>query len=296
MVFATHFSPNSLCYPSSHIETFVFMHWYIGSLEICRRNRQKRGQSGLTILSWFVVEPEARKGMLEGDTALRPKPASWPAKLDAFPELIGTLASAAVLVAAIVVAYVGPVDAAGYAKRGNICEINGWGENGEGATIAVRARPNYAARIVGFLPTDQERPIALDKALPYERSLAEFSIYESKAGWFRIGNSRIVTLKDASWEKASSPLSGWIRAENIRFNVESHSGHAAPRQSSNIVVSNPGPIHENWSGLEACNGKWAKVSLMKYDDARPSSDHDATPKSVRAWVTAICGEAMTGCE
>lgn len=171
------------------------------------------------------------------------------------------------------------------------CAISGWSSTPEddGRTIAVYANPSSGARITDRLPTDDQR-----YAGPKPRQLAEFDIVESRNGWFRIANVRIIEIRDASYDAYPSKISGWIKSSSIRFNIQSSRGFAGPSSDSALLVTSPDWIMEGWTGLEDCEGQWVRVETVPADPAEKNPARDLP--QLKAWFRGICGLSMIGCD
>jgi hypothetical protein len=174
---------------------------------------------------------------------------------------------------------------------GRSCNITGWSETSseDGRKVAVRAMPSASARISGRLPTDDRH-----YAGPKARHLAEFDIVETRNGWFRIANVRIIAIRDASYDAYPSKITGWVQSTAVRFNIQSSRGFARPDSDSTILVTSPSWIMDSWKGLYDCDGKWARVETVPED---PDEPYPATelPK-VTAWFRGICGLSMIECD
>jgi hypothetical protein len=175
--------------------------------------------------------------------------------------------------------------------EGRACQISGWSATSEGESrkIAVRARPSATARISGRLPTDDE-----SYAGPKPRYLAEFDIVETRNGWFRISNVRILAIRDASYDAYQSEVSGWIKPSAVRFNIQSSRGFAKPSSDSTILVTSPDWIMDGWKTLYDCDGKWVRVETVPDDPVERYPARDI-PK-LQAWFRGVCGLAMIGCD
>jgi hypothetical protein len=172
-----------------------------------------------------------------------------------------------------------------------VCNISDWSatSSADGSKIAVRSKPSGRARISGKLPTDDAA-----YAGPKPRHLAEFDIVETRNGWFRIANVRIIAIRDASYDAYPSKITGWIQSSAVRFNIQSSRGFAKPGSDGAILVTSPSWIMDSWKGLYDCDGKWARVETVPED---PDEPYPATelPK-VKAWFRGICGFSMIECD
>jgi hypothetical protein len=176
------------------------------------------------------------------------------------------------------------------------CAVAGWGDPLDGRPIAVRRKPSRTARIVGHFPVDADGRSVSPARRNNPRELAEFIVLERRGRWVRIGDARIVTLADASWEVRQSDLSGWISADAVRFSVEYAHLHAAPSRSAAILFSAPDLVLDEWAGWEDCKGKWVRIRLTA-DNMRALSDSSPGQAFTgTGWVTFVCGSAMTGCD
>lgn len=176
------------------------------------------------------------------------------------------------------------------------CAVAGWGAPLDGWPIAVRSRPSRTARIVGHFPVDADGRSVSQARRNNPRELAEFIVLERRGRWVRIGDARIVTLVDASWEVRQSDLAGWILADTVRFSVEYAHLHAAPSRSAVVLFSARDQILDEWAGWEDCKGNWVRIRLTA-DNMKALSDSSPGQAITRTgWVTLPCGSAMTGCD
>lgn len=176
------------------------------------------------------------------------------------------------------------------------CAISGWGETPDGGPLPVREKPDRSAKVTGHFPVDVEDRLAPPANPPGKRELAEFEVLERRGRWFRVGDARIVTLTDASWEVRNSDLAGWIPAHAVRFSIESGDLHAAPSSSADILFSAASDIGSSWSRLKDCRGAWARVTLTAENMASLSRTGEDRSRAVTGWVRSVCGSAMTGCD
>ena len=175
--------------------------------------------------------------------------------------------------------------------KGRTCQIRGWSATAEndGRKIAVRAKPSTKAVISGRLPTND-----FSYAGPKPRHLAEFDIVETRNGWLRIANVRIIAIRDASYDAYPTKVTGWIQPSSVRFNIQSSRGFAKPRSDSAILVTSPDWILDGWKGLYDCDGKWVQVETMPADPDDPYPPRDLP--QVKAWFRGVCGSSMIGCD
>jgi hypothetical protein len=176
------------------------------------------------------------------------------------------------------------------------CAISGWGDTLDGRALPVLEKPDRRAKITGHFPVDAEDRLASSANAPGKRELAEFEVLERRGRWLRVGDARIVTLTDASWEVRNSDLAGWVPADAIRFSIESGDLHAAPSPSAAILFSAVSDIGATWSRFEDCRGAWARVTLSADNMASLSRSGEDRSHPVAGWVTSVCGSAMTGCD
>lgn len=176
-------------------------------------------------------------------------------------------------------------------SEGHACQISGWSATPEsdGRKIAVHEKPSAKARISGRLPTDDER-----YAGPKSRYLAEFDIVETRNGWFRISNVRIIAIRDASYDAYPSRVTGWIKPSAVRFTIQSSRGFAEPGSDGAVMITSPDWIMDGWKNFYNCDGKWARVETVPADPDDPYPSRD--PPQVKAWFRGICGLAMIGCD
>lgn len=175
--------------------------------------------------------------------------------------------------------------------KASTCDISGWLEtaSANGRKVAVRATPSATGRLSGRLPTD-DRHYGGAKA----RQLAEFDIVETRGGWLRIANVRIITIRDASYDVHPSKITGWIASSAVRFNIQSSRGFAKPNSESAILVTSPSWIMTSWLTLYDCDGKWAQVETIPEDANEP---YPATElPQIKAWFRGICGRSMIECD
>lgn len=176
------------------------------------------------------------------------------------------------------------------------CTVRGWGDPPDGKPVAVRRKPSGDARIIGHLPADADGQTGLPASRNDGREISEFMVHERRGRWVRIGDTKIVTLADASWEARKSDLAGWIPADSVRFSVEYAHVHAAPSRSAEVLFSAQDLILGQWSKWEDCKGNWARIRLTKDNINALSRAGSAHARPVTGWVTFICGSAMTGCD
>jgi hypothetical protein len=176
------------------------------------------------------------------------------------------------------------------------CTVRGWGDPPDGKPVAVRRKPSGGARIIGHIPVDADGQTGSPAAHIDRREVSEFIVHERRGHWVRIGDTRIVTLADASWEARKSDLAGWIPADSVRFSVEYAHIHAAPSRSGTILFSAQDLILGEWSGWEDCKSNWAEIRLTKDNISALSHTKSAYTGPVKGWVTSICGSTMTGCD
>lgn len=202
-----------------------------------------------------------------------------------------TLATAMVIGSCISPALVSAYAAVASPSQRTACNISGWSETAleDGRKVAVRATPSAHGRISVRLPTDDRHHSG-----PKARHLAEFDIVETRNGWFRIANVRIIAIRDASYDAYPSKITGWIQPSAVRFNIQSSLGFAKPSSGSTTLVTSPSWIMDSWKGLYDCHGKWARVETVPED---PDEPYPATelPK-VKAWYRGICGLSMIKCD
>lgn len=176
------------------------------------------------------------------------------------------------------------------------CAVAGWGDPLDGQPIAVRRKPSRRAEIIGYLPVDPEGRSGSPMVRNVRREFAEFLVLTRRGRWVRIGDARIVTLVDASWEVRQSDLAGWILADAVRFSVEYAHLHAAPSRSAVVLFSARDQILDEWAGWEDCKGNWVRIRLTA-DNMKALSDSSPGQAITRTgWVTLPCGSAMTGCD
>jgi hypothetical protein len=190
------------------------------------------------------------------------------------------------------------------ASSGQYCSIGGWSksEQNDGRQIPVRKAPSADSRLVAKLPTFDERPSTAHSVKRVRTGAAEFSIVESRNGWFRVADVEIVQLSGDSWDKKPRKVSGWVEGKHISFKVQSSWSFTEPRINSAPVAILPGWIGGNWFGLTDCQGDWAKISVLPYDDTEdirpknPLTDYERHKSARTAWVNGICRETMIGCD
>jgi len=176
------------------------------------------------------------------------------------------------------------------------CVVAGWGDSLDGQPIAVRRKPSRRAEIIGYLPVDPEGRSGSPMVRNVRRELAEFLVLNRRGRWVRVGDARIVTLGDASWEVRQSGLAGWIPADAVRFSVEYAHLHSAPSRSADILFSARDQILDEWTEWEDCKGNWARIRLTANNMKALSDNSPGQAFTGTGWVTLLCGSAMTGCD
>lgn len=205
------------------------------------------------------------------------------------PMTLALLAASFCLTACVSAPVGSPSDAP--MSKARSCRIGGWSSTpeGDGRTVAVYANPSFRARVSGTMPTDDESYVG-----PKPRQLAEFDIVETRNGWFRIANVRIIEIRDASYDAYASKVTGWIQSSSVRFNIQSSRGFAGPSSESALLVTSPDWIMERWMNLYDCDGQWAQVETEPADPAEKYPARELP--QLKAWFRGICGLSMIGCD
>lgn len=162
-----------------------------------------------------------------------------------------------------------------------ICDFDGWSVDKDPNGLNVRAAPSADAAIVGTLP-----PPTFDKDF-YREWASDFDVFESRNGWFRIGNAG--NEGDTGTRKFPS---GWIHGSKLGFELQSNVAFSEPDPKSKPVVTDwvdkgpNGASHRfTFRNPTECKGHWVKLSV---------TGHDRIER--QAWVRGICGIQETTCD
>jgi len=178
------------------------------------------------------------------------------------------------------------------------CDLQGWAYSNGLAEVVLRQSPDKDSEALGIVPVDDLLPDASHGNTLYP---AEVTITQYDSGWLKI--SALRDLENGEAARAVPPTPGWIKANAIRFNIQSGHGYESPDPASKILIN----MKDEWATevgqieqVHACQDDWVLVDYRQtlIRDAQDALVPLTAEQQVRkqAWFRNTCGDFFTTCD
>lgn len=180
------------------------------------------------------------------------------------------------------------------------CAFNAWTSFRTSAPIAVFAKPDKAAKVLGYLPVS-------GRGDDDDATSIELNVVEAERGWLKIGNATDPVETDENGQLPPSRAfyqgSGWVSGEFVQVGIQSALGYERPNAGSAVLVD----FGTDWLtevadilAIRGCSAQWLLIEYRVRSVNGTSQASQQTGvvdrKTGRAWFQGICENQFTTCD